>query len=212
MNRNLVLSIAMCVVAPLAAGNLVGCAQQQPTVQPPPPPPPPPPPAPEPPPPPQPSGPGINQGMPTTGVNTTGGVGSMVTQAWTATGYSMNDWVSANMTTRARQFANGFVAVTDLIRGTMREGERRTEVASVVAGHCYRIIGVGGAGIRDLDLFLRDMGGRVIDQDRAPDNYPVIGLDRQLCIPQGMGNQPAQLEIVMFRGNGEIGVQVFGTP
>jgi len=141
-----------------------------------------------------------------------GAVGSRVSSTWVATGYAVNDWVSANMTTRARQFANGFVAVTDLIRGTMREGERRSVVASVVAGHCYLIIGVGGAGVRDLDLFLRDMTGRVIDQDRAPDNYPVIGLDRPLCISQGMGNQPANLEIVMFRGTGEIGVQVFGTP
>jgi len=136
----------------------------------------------------------------------------MVSSTWTASGYSANDWVSANMTTRARQFANGFVAVTDLIRGAMREGDRRTVVTSVVSGHCYRILGVGVSGVQDLDLFLRDMSGRVIDQDRAPDNYPLIGLDRQLCIPQGMGNQPVQLEIVMFRGQGEMGVQVFGTP
>ncbi len=148
----------------------------------------------------------------TTVAQGSGSAGSMVTQTWTATGYNVSDFVSNHMTLRARQFANGFIAVTDLVRGAMRHGERRTVVAAVVGGHCYRIIGVGGAGVGDLDLYLRDLTGNVIDQDRAPDNFPVIGLDRQLCLPAGMGNQSAQLEIRMARGEGEIGVQVFGSP
>jgi hypothetical protein len=155
------------------------------------------------------TGPAMMQTAPTTG---SGSAGSMVTQTWTATGYNVSDFVSNHMTLRARQFANGFIAVTDLVRGALRHGERRTVVAAVVGGHCYRIIGVGGAGVQDLDLYLRDLTGNVIDQDRAPDNFPVIGLDRQLCLPQGMGNQSAQLEIRMARGEGEIGVQVFGSP
>jgi len=150
--------------------------------------------------------------MQTTAAVGSGSAGSMVTQTWTATGYNVSDFVSNHMTLRARQFANGFIAVTDLVRGAMRHGERRTVVAAVVDGHCYRIIGVGGAGVGDLDLYLRDLTGNVIDQDRAPDNFPVIGLDRQLCLPAGMGNQSAQLEIRMARGEGEIGVQVFGSP
>jgi hypothetical protein len=153
--------------------------------------------------------PAMMQTAPTSG---NGSAGSMVTQTWTATGYNVSDFVSNHMTLRARQFANGFIAVTDLVRGQLRHGERRTVVAAVVGGHCYRIIGVGGAGVEDLDLYLRDLTGNVIDQDRAPDNFPVIGLDRQLCLPQGMGNQSAQLEIRMARGEGEIGVQVFGSP
>ena len=160
-------------------------------------------------PPPQQTGPAMMQTTTTAG---SGSAGSMVTQTWTATGYNVSDFVSNHMTLRARQFANGFIAVTDLVRGAMRHGERRTVVAAVVGGHCYRIIGVGGAGVGDLDLYLRDLTGNVIDQDRAPDNFPVIGLDRQLCLPAGMGNQSAQLEIRMARGEGEIGVQVFGSP
>ncbi|MBL8604005.1 MAG: hypothetical protein JNK72_18910 [Myxococcales bacterium] len=214
MNKRIVTSglLAMAMV-PVMAQLLSGCVQSQPqptTQAPPPPPPQPVVQSAPPPPPPQPTGPAVVQG--TAMATGNGGAGSMVSPTWTATGYNGADWVSANMTTRARQFANGFVAVTDLVRGLMNERERRTVAATVVAGHCYRIIGVGGAGVRDLDLYLRDMSGRVIDQDRAPDNYPVIGLDRQLCIPAGMGNQPAQLEIVMFSGRGEVGVQVFGSP
>ena len=102
--------------------------------------------------------------------------------------------------------------MTDLVRGTMRHGERRTIVAAAVGGHCYRIIGVGGPGVDDLDLFLRDMSGVVIDQDRAPNNFPVIGLDRALCLPAGMGNQSVQIEMRMTSGAGAVGVQMFGTP
>lgn len=204
------LSLSVCAGLSLVGSILSGCQASTPagtvTVQQPPPPPPP-----------QPvvaapvaTGPAMVQT--TTVAQGSGSAGSMVTQTWTATGYNVSDFVSNHMTLRARQFANGFLAVTDLVRGAMRHGERRTVVAAVVGGHCYRIIGVGGAGVQDLDLYLRDLTGNVIDQDRAPDNFPVIGLDRQLCLPAGMGNQSAQLEIRMARGEGEIGVQVFGSP
>lgn len=201
MNRTLALSLTIMAgiagcTASTPAGTMTVQPQPQPMQQ-------------QPQPQPMQTGPAMMQTAPTTG---SGSAGSMVTQTWTATGYNVSDFVSNHMTLRARQFANGFIAVTDLVRGQLRHGERRTVVAAVVGGHCYRIIGVGGAGVQDLDLYLRDLTGTVIDQDRAPDNFPVIGLDRQLCLPQGMGNQSAQLEIRMARGEGEIGVQVFGSP
>jgi len=211
VTKNRTLALSLTILASLAAAGLMGCTASTPagtmTVQQPPPPPP------------QQQQTVMQQQVvtapammqPTASVGS-GSQGSMVSQTWTATGYNVSDFVSNHMTLRARQFANGFIAVTDLVRGMMRHGERRTVVAAVVGGHCYRIIGVGGAGVQDLDLYLRDLTGNVIDQDRAPDNFPVIGLDRQLCLPAGMGNQSAQLEIRMARGEGEIGVQVFGSP
>jgi hypothetical protein len=211
VTKNRTLALSLTILASLPAAGLMGCTASTPagtmTVQQPPPPPP------------QQQQPVMQQQVvtapammqPTASVGS-GSQGSMVSQTWTATGYNVSDFVSNHMTLRARQFANGFIAVTDLVRGMMRHGERRTVVAAVVGGHCYRIIGVGGAGVQDLDLYLRDLTGNVIDQDRAPDNFPVIGLDRQLCLPAGMGNQSAQLEIRMARGEGEIGVQVFGSP
>lgn len=211
MTKNRTLALSLTILASLPAAGLMGCTASTPagtmTVQQPPPPPP------------QQQQPVMQQQVvtapammqPTASVGS-GSQGSMVSQTWTATGYNVSDFVSNHMTLRARQFANGFIAVTDLVRGALRHGERRTVVAAVVGGHCYRIIGVGGAGVGDLDLYLRDLTGNVIDQDRAPDNFPVIGLDRQLCLPAGMGNQSAQLEIRMARGEGEIGVQVFGSP
>ena len=160
MNRTLALSLS--ILAGLPAAGVMGCTASTPagtmTVQQPPPPPPPPP---QPMQQPMATAPAMIQ--PTASVGS-GSAGSMVTQTWTATGYNVSDFVSNHMTLRARQFANGFIAVTDLVRGIMRHGERRTVVAAVVGGHCYRIIGVGGAGVQDLDLYLRDLTGNVIDR------------------------------------------------
>lgn len=139
-----------------------------------------------------------------------GGVGSVVGPAWTANGM---DAVGQNMTLRARQFASGFTAVTDMIRSTMRQGREGVTVPGTVGpGFCYRVISVGGTGISDLDMFLLDTAGRQIDADRAPDNYPVIGLNRPLCVPPGAPPITAQIRIRAFTGSGEIGVQIFATP
>lgn len=123
------------------------------------------------------------------------------------------DEIANHMALRARQFAAGYGVASDLVRATIRQGLEGVMVpGQVQAGYCYRIIAVGGTGVRDLDLFLYDPTGRQVDADRAPDNYPVIGLARPLCIPPGLPPQSAQLRIRSFTGSGPIGVQMFATP
>jgi hypothetical protein len=136
---------------------------------------------------------------------------AIVSGTWVPSG--VYDDVGNNMALRARQFALGFGVASDLIRATIRQGMEGVMVPGTVqAGYCYRIIAVGGAGVRDLDLFLYDPTGRQVDADRAPDNYPVIGLNRPLCIPPGVPAQSAQLRIRSFTGSGAIGVQMFAQP
>ncbi len=135
----------------------------------------------------------------------------MVTSAWVPGG--VYDEVANHMALRARQFAAGFGVASDLIRANIRQGLEGVMVPGTVqAGYCYRIIAVGGTGVRDLDLFLYDPTGRQVDADRAPDNYPVIGLNRPLCIPPGVPPQSAQLRVRSFTGAGPIGVQMFAQP
>ena len=55
---------------------------------------------------------------------------------------------------------------------------------------------------------VRDMNGNVVDQDVATDNFPVLGLNRQLC-PTWTGT--FQVEIIMYSGGGDVGVQAFAT-
>lgn len=134
------------------------------------------------------------------------GAGMAVGAGWVTDGYQQQDFVSYNMSMRARQFAAGYVPVTQLFRASMGQGQHQFVTVTAAQGRCYRIIGVGGPGVQDLDLRLRDMSGNVIDQDVATDNFPVLGLNRPLCLNW---TGTFQVEIIMYAGGGDIGVQAF---
>lgn len=127
---------------------------------------------------------------------------------WTTNGYVESDYLTYNMTMRARQFAAGYIPVTQMYRSQMMQGQNQFVTVTAQPGRCYRIIGVGGQGVRDLDLRLRDQSGNVVDQDVATDNFPVLGLQRQLCLNW---TGTFQIEVIMYSGGGEFGVQAFAT-
>lgn len=129
-----------------------------------------------------------------------------VSANWVTNGYAEQDFVSYHMSLRARQFAAGYMPITQLFRSSMGQGQRQYVTVNAQPGRCYRIIGVGGAGVRDLDLRLRDMNGNVLDQDVATDNFPVLGLQRPLCLNW---SGTFQIEVIMYSGGGEFGVQAF---
>ncbi len=143
------------------------------------------------------------------GVGVGMGAGVAVGNGWVTDGYAQNDFVSYNMTMRARQFAAGYFPVTQLYRAQMGQGQHQFVTVQIAPGRCYRIIGVGGPGVQDLDLRIRDMNNNVVDQDVATDNFPVLGLNRQLC---PTWNGTFQVEIIMYSGGGDIGVQAFASP
>lgn len=134
------------------------------------------------------------------------GVGAQVGGGWTTDGYAESDYVSYHMSLRARQFAAGFYPITQLFRAQAGQGQRQFVTVTATPGRCYRIIGVGGQGVRDLDLRLRDQSGNVVDQDVATDNFPVLGLQRPLCLNW---TGTFQIEVIMYSGGGEFGVQAF---
>jgi len=127
---------------------------------------------------------------------------------WMTDGYDQNDYVAYHMTLRARQFAAGYIPITQLFRGQLGQGQRQYVTITAQPGRCYRIVGVGGQGVRDLDLRLLDMNGNVLDQDVATDNFPVLGLQRNLCLNwQGT----FRIEVIMYSGAGTFGLQAFAT-
>lgn len=119
------------------------------------------------------------------------------------------DFIQSQMTMRQTQFAANMQPVMPLTRGTLAEHSNQDYQVTITPGRCYKIIGVGGVGVIDLDLKLFDPNGTQVDQDIATDNYPVIGLNQQrpLC-PQTGGSY--RLRVEMYQGSGEFGVQVFG--
>ena len=149
---------------------------------------------------------GVNAGV---GVGVGGmgiGVGAAVGGGWTTNGYAEGDFVTYHMSLRARQFAAGFYPITQLYRAVAQQGEHQFVQVTAAPGRCYRIIGVGGPGVRDLDLRLRDTSGNIVDQDVATDNFPVLGLNRPLCLNW---TGTFQVEVIMYSGGGEFGVQAF---
>jgi hypothetical protein len=118
-------------------------------------------------------------------------------------------FVEQQMAMRVLQFANNLTPVMPMLRGTLPEGASATHTFDMAAGHCYRIIAVGGVEVNDLDLTLYAPDGSEVDSDTQNDNYPVIGRSRPVCPPNG-GRY--RLDVVMYDGQGEYGVQIFGTP
>ena len=117
------------------------------------------------------------------------------------------DFITTQLQMRQQQFAAGMNPVMPMARGTLATSATQNYSVPLQTGHCYKIIGVGGVGVTDLDLKLYDPTNNQVDADVATDNFPVIGLQRPLC-PTVPGQY--RLEVVMYAGMGEYGVQVFG--
>lgn len=76
-------------------------------------------------------------------------------------------------------------------------------------GHCYRILGVGGTGVVDLDLALFDGDQIERYQDASSDRYPQLGVRPSLCPRQA---QAYRLEVRAYRGQGPYSVTVYESP
>ena len=123
------------------------------------------------------------------------------------------DFIATQMQMRQAQFAAGMNPVLPIARGSLATSGTQNYAVNMLPGHCYKIIGVGAPSVTDLDLKLYAPANpdgtpsAVVDQDIATDNFPVIGLQRQLC-PTAAGQY--RLEVTMYSGSGDFGVQVFG--
>jgi hypothetical protein len=109
----------------------------------------------------------------------------------------------------ADKYAAGFVADGELIRGSVVQGARSDHLTVLRAGHCYRVVAAGGRGVEDMDLFLYDPQGVQTQQDPAQDRFPVLGLQAEICPPQGGAYR---LQVHMYKGGGPFAARVYRTP
>lgn len=119
------------------------------------------------------------------------------------------DVVAITMQRRAQMVAAGMTPATPIFRGTLAQSGVQDFQAVLQPGKCFKIIGVGGMSVRDLDLKLFDPNGVQLQQDVATDSYPALGVESPIC-PTTAGTYRVQVQ--MYQGNGEFGVQVFQTP
>jgi hypothetical protein len=117
-----------------------------------------------------------------------------------------NDPIGQQMALRQGQFAQNMEPSTPIFRGSLTAGAHQDYQAVLQSDRCFKIIGVGGAGVTDLDLFLFDPQETQVQQDTATDAYPVLGLNHSIC-PDLAGSYRVRVRV--FEGAGEFGVQVF---
>ncbi|MEM9191057.1 MAG: hypothetical protein AAGF12_17870 [Myxococcota bacterium] len=144
----------------------------------------------------------------TPGVNPTEGTDPVFEEGIPTPPVAPGDHIGQQMSLRAGQFAEGMEPATPLFRGTLETGDNQDYQAVLQAGRCFKVVGVGGPSVSDLDLFLFDPNGVQVQQDTATDAYPVLGLTHQIC-PTAPGAYRVQVR--MYAGEGEFGVQVFQT-
>jgi hypothetical protein len=74
------------------------------------------------------------------------------------------------------------------------------------ANHCYRVYGAAAAGIRDLDLLIKDGTGAVAGEDSTDDPTPVVLEDGVVCFKQ---NDDATVVASVGDGNGAFALQIW---
>jgi hypothetical protein len=120
------------------------------------------------------------------------------------------DFVAQHMQVRYREFASDMIPASPLHHGNLGEGQEERFETVLEAGACYRVIGVGGPTMSDLDLWIVDENGNPIAQDVGTDNFPVLGIGSDVICPRWTG--PFFIRALAYRGWGEYGLQLFRSP
>jgi hypothetical protein len=108
----------------------------------------------------------------------------------------------------AKRYAPGLVALGPVISGDLAQGGRSDHLVVLESGRCYRVVGIGGEGVDDMDLFLYDPQGVQANQDASQDRYPVLGVQTEIC-PIRAGAY--RLQVQMYKGGGQFAVGVYRT-
>ena len=76
------------------------------------------------------------------------------------------------------------------------------------AGRCYRVYAAGDAGVRDLDVLIRDPAGGDVTGDVTHDSWPVVPPAGPACF-----EKPGiyVLEVSVYQGTGKFALQVWGS-
>lgn len=71
---------------------------------------------------------------------------------------------------------DGFELTHQVFTGELREDEREDVTVELDRGRTYVIVGVCDNDCKDVDIELRNRGGRVIDRDVELDDYPTVAV------------------------------------
>lgn len=104
---------------------------------------------------------------------------------------------------RAREETDAFALSTyeTPFRATLEADQRQSFTSVLRDGFCYKLLAQSGEGVEDLDLFLYDPNGVLIQTDAREGPHPVLGSERPIC-PHEPGIH--RTEVRMVRGQGAV--------
>jgi hypothetical protein len=116
-------------------------------------------------------------------------------------GFKATGNAAADVSDLGGRCAKGMSQVIPPVKQNFAQGERK-QIPLIVAPGCYRIIAVGGTGVKDVDLEIRDNAGKLIAADNTPDDiFPMIHPNKEWC-PDAA--QILTLSIIVKKGSGEV--------
>jgi len=92
------------------------------------------------------------------------------------------------------------------MRDELDEGGARDYSQVLYPGWCYKVLGLGGEGVEDLDIRIYDPNDVLLQRDTTRDERPYIGRMRPIC-PVVPGTYRVQVRVVA--GSGPYVVQVY---
>lgn len=97
--------------------------------------------------------------------------------------------------------AQGMSQLVPPVKHTFKAGESKSVPVPIVPG-CYRVIAVGGKGVKDVDLALKDASGKIVAADMTPDDvFPMIHPNKEFCAE---AVQFLNLVITVKKGSGDV--------
>ncbi|MFI5301516.1 MAG: hypothetical protein ACHREM_25795 [Polyangiales bacterium] len=109
----------------------------------------------------------------------------------------------------SRRCTAGMQQIVPPVKHTFKEGEVASFPVPFPIG-CFRVIAVGGAGVKDVDLVLKDGSGKIVAADLTPDDvFPMIHPNKELCIESF---QFLTMSMLVKKGSGEVAGGVWKRP
>jgi hypothetical protein len=90
-----------------------------------------------------------------------------------ASGWNLSDTYSRRLSQFQR---DGFREVSNAARGDLNDSQSTRWTVTLRAGSEYRLFGACDEDCQDLDLEIYDANGRLVDEDTASDDFPVVSV------------------------------------
>ena len=119
------------------------------------------------------------------------------------------DALGERLRAEGARHAAGMVPEGGLLAGELPPGRWVDESVVLRAGRCYRIVAVGGEGVKDLDAMLVDPAGDPVGHDGMVGPVAVLGAPESMCLAD---SGLFRLRLKAFEGQGRYAARLYRRP